>query len=209
MRGIVNTPDGKLCKDCYVKSPHCSQKRRAKISIEIFTIAEIQRIAGASSVWANPTTWDCGILPGLSFKPDNMWAWREEALYETTGACKLIAGDITSVQILEIDEIRSDVHSASRKRSGEYSDEEREESIRNVFAPVPVDFVRMTVSAENHQDAHPDDVFFVREEMDDGSFEYSLIEQRREQWELRVKNVIHLLEKARTNKENETIRIGH
>jgi len=48
--------------------------RRAKITLEIYMLAELVRIAmlpdGNYSLWANHTSWDCAIYPGLSYKPD-------------------------------------------------------------------------------------------------------------------------------------------
>ena len=53
---------------------------RAKISLEIYTLAELQRQSMLTNnavdfLWMEPTAWDCAILPGLSYKPDNIWCF--------------------------------------------------------------------------------------------------------------------------------------
>ena len=81
---------------------------RAKISLEIYTLAELQRLSMESNdamnfMWAEPTAWDCPILPGLPYKPDNIWCFTPQGhVFETAGSCTINASEVGYVLILEV-----------------------------------------------------------------------------------------------------------
>ena len=206
--GSVETPDGFVCKPCFLRSPHCPISKRAKISMEILCLAELQRLArmeDATSVWSNPTSWDCPNLPGLDFKPDLMWIWKDkDTIYDVVGACKLNDGEIWHVMCLEIDETSPEAHSS--RSSNRYSDDERERLIRERLSPVVVDFVRVTMADNQRDGARPDDVFFHRVTTSDDPL-YKVIPDRQDAWQARMKECLLRLEEARRERSGKTVRV--
>jgi len=167
---------------------------RAKVSLEIYTLAELQRQSAecqegeddednVSFLWADPTAWDCAILPGTNFKPDNIWCFDPAGNpFAVAGACKIDQQKIGYVLILEVLEHGIAQHSAARN----VSDKDRERQIRNVFPNIPVGFVYVVMAHTKHLDADPDDVFFAKA---DGSEEYHVIESRKTSWQNRMNKV--------------------
>jgi hypothetical protein len=210
VKGYFRTPDPEfpnMCRDHYITSGHAPPNLRAKVTLEIYMFAEIQRQALKTSymfIWNLPTSWDCAILPGLSYKPDNIWVFgQEDVLLQTTGACKLNKGEVRHVMILEILEVGILQHSEARH----IPDAEREKQIRAVFYPHPVGFLYVTIAAYNHRSAHRDDQFFAKQ--DPGSFEYSVVKSRLPAFQARVGVVLKTLDRMRVEKSNTTIWIGH
>jgi hypothetical protein len=210
VKGYFRTPDPKftnMCRSCYIASGHAPPNLRAKVTLEIYMFAEIQRQARKHSemfIWNLPTSWDCAILPGLSYKPDNIWVFGQgDVLFQTTGACKLNKGEVQHVMILEILEVGILQHSEARH----IPDAEREKQIRAVFYPHPVGFLYVTIAAYNHRSAHRDDQFFAKQ--DPGSFEYSVVKSRLPAFQARVGIVLETLNRMRVEQSNTTIWIGH
>jgi hypothetical protein len=168
-------------------------QHRAKISLEIYTLAELQRYALQGRVdshflWAEPTAWDCAILPGLAYKPDNIWCFDVSGnVFASAGACKLNAAEVAYVLVLEVLEHGVQQHSDARK----VADRVREQEIRSlVFAGVPVGFVYVVVAHTQHAGANAADVFF---EKPHGSLEYKVLESRLEAWQARLERVAEVL----------------
>ena len=168
--------------------------------------AELQRLSRNTPhqyIWSEPTSWDCAILPGLSYKPDNIWVFGKHSdIFSTSGACKINSNLVGHVIVLEILEVGIEQHSAARAVPDEY----RESEIRQVFFPQPVDFLYVVVAAYNHRDAHPEDQFFTK---NTGSFEYSVVDTRQDAWTERVRQVLVCLEEMYTQKKGCTVFIGH
>ncbi|KAG5183023.1 hypothetical protein JKP88DRAFT_241292 [Tribonema minus] len=81
-RGPHRTPDGAMCHAHFIRSPHATTQQRAKISLEMHFIASMElqcKDRPGEHKWAEPTSWDCPILPGLAYKPDLMWAFDADA----------------------------------------------------------------------------------------------------------------------------------
>jgi hypothetical protein len=168
-------------------------QHRAKISLEIYTLAELQRYALQGRVdthflWAEPTAWDCPILPGLAYKPDNIWCFDARGnVFASAGACKLNASEVAYVLVLEVLEHGVQQHSDTRN----VADNVREKEIRSrVFAGIPVGFVYVVVAHTQHASAAPEDVFF---EKPHGSVEYRVLESRTEAWQSRLERVAEVL----------------
>ena len=202
-KAFHTTPDGPMCRSCFRSSPHVSVSRRAKVSLEILMFAEIQRQAKKKphfSLWAEPTAWDCAILPTLSYKPDNIWAFDHDGnVFSVSGACKINKSLISHVVIVEVLEIGIKQHSAARN----VTDEQREKDIRQVFHPTKVDFLNVVVAAMNHQDAHDDDKFFEKQE----NHEYKVV--RKKAWSLRIEQTLVKLQEIREARSGQTWFIGH
>lgn len=207
VKAFHNTSDGQMCRSCFVSSPHAPVSTRAKISLEIYMFAEISRQAAKHAkhgyIWSECTAWDCAILPGLGYKPDNIWVFGKNGnIFSTSGACKINKNLVGHVIVLEILEVGIQQHSDARA----VSDEKRESEIRNVFHPNPVDFLYVVVAAYNHASAHPDDQFFAKHE---GSYEYKVVSKRKSAWQARIKVVLENLEKMYTEKSGNTVFIGN
>jgi len=204
-----------LCRDCFLRSPFCSDRVRAKIVIEHLVLAEIQRLdISPHRIWrSDPTAWDCPILPGLEYKLDMCWVFdtSHEVIYETSGTCRLNAGEVGALVAFENDEGGAEVHSKSRH----VPDDQREAEVRKVFAPASVTFIRASMAAKDiHKDAHRDDIFFQRVQHGDShEFTYEVIPGRQEAFGRRVRTILEALEEARTNnllgKGGYTKRIGY
>lgn len=205
-----------MCRSCFIASPHAPPNVRAKVSLEIYMLCELQRQArddnkqageedgsdGASDWIGEPTAWDCAVLPGLAYKPDMIWCFgKDDRLFQSASASKVNIGQITHAVILEILEVGIAQHSAARS----VPDAVREQDIRKVFAPLPVAFLYVTVAAYNGCDAHPDDKFFAKQ--DPGSFEYNVVPSRKAVWQKRIGEVLAALVAMRG--KNITQWIGH
>ena len=206
VKGRFTTPLGHMCRECFVHSGFAPPDTRAKVSLEIYMFAELQRLAKDTVheyVWAEPTAWDCAILPGLAYKPDNIWVFSKHGnVFSVAGACKINTNLVGHVIVLEILEIGIEQHSAARS----VPDLVREQEIRRVFSPQLVDFLYVVVAAYNHPTAHPDDQFFSKPA---GSFEYELVRSRKAAWTARIKETLRQLEIMHTRREGTTVFIGH
>src|SRR5439155_13784875 len=125
---------------------------RAKITLEIYTLAELQRRALAvegCSIWAEPSVWDCPILPELSYLPDNLWlfdlegnVWNkgEPRKFTDLGLTRKFTdlGQLSFVLQLEVIEESRKAHNAKRVREGKCTDQKREDEIRGVFEPYQI-----------------------------------------------------------------------
>jgi len=197
---------GNMCREHYLISGHAPPNTRAKVSLEIYMFAEIQRLSENTPhqyIWCDPTSWDCAILPGLAYKPDNIWVFDKHCnIFATAGACKINKDLVGHVIVVEILEVGIEQHSAARA----VPDALREREIRQVFAPQPVDFLYVVVAAYNHPTAHRDDQFF-RKPVD--SFEYKLVPSRQKAWGQRIKETLLALERLYTERQGTTVFIGH
>jgi predicted nucleic acid-binding Zn ribbon protein len=164
---------------------------RAKVSIEIYCLAELQRLGleDNSFLGWEPTAWDCPILPDCNSKPDNIWCFSPTgAIYEVAGACKIDPSQISYVLVLEVLEHGAQQHSTARS----ISDESREKQIRAVFAGIPVGFVYTVMANDTyHVGADPQDVFFHR---DPETQVYSVLPGRLVAWQKRLHAVKNCLE---------------
>ena len=175
---------------------------RAKISLEIYTLAELQRQSmlinnAVDFLWMEPTAWDCAILPGLSYKPDNIWCFDHHGNpFMTAGACKVNVQEIGYVLQLEVLEHGIQQHSDARN----ISDSQREREIRAVFATVPMGMVYVVMAHTKHVGADKKDVFFRKNEM----FEYEVIPGREAAWQVRIEHVRAALIRMYTDRLDET-----
>jgi hypothetical protein len=199
-----------LCKICFTRNikdnpDEAPLKSRSKITLEICTLIELHiqcEKEDDSFLIAEPTSWDCAILPGSDRKPDNIWVVDNRGnVLVVSGACKINSGDVSYVLILEVLEHSIKRHSKQR----EISDEDREEEIRGIFAHIPVGFVYVTVAHTKHIAANKKDVFF--EKNSDG--EYEVLENRQAAFEKRIGLVRDKLIQFYVNKSNESYWIGN
>jgi hypothetical protein len=199
------------CRSCYhdavSRDPaEANLQSRAKVSIEICTLAELQRQAENDEcyyVFTEFTSWDCPILPGLGFRPDVMFCFASDgSLIQNAGACKLDSGEIAfALQLEVIEECRKE---HSRNRS--IPDDERESQIRRLFESqhIPLGVVYATMAHERHIHAQAEDVFYRK-----AGEEYEVIEARREAWRLRIQAVLAALLSLSQERLNATIMIGN
>jgi hypothetical protein len=167
---------------------------RARVSLEIYTLADMQRGAierwGRCAIWAHPTQWDCTIFPGLSFRPDHIWCFQrngeEYVLMDRTGA--MDADKFAYIMVLEVIEESMESHTRSRN----ITDADRELAIRNSLPRVPFGFVYVVVAHSMHTNASNDNVFFTRNR---GSIhaEYNVIESKMSIWNDRVNILLSTL----------------
>ena len=186
----------RACHGCFA----ASGESRIKVRLELFFLAELQRLA--SHEFLEPTSWDCAVLPGLSYRPDMLWAYDENGnLFNTTGACKLALGEIKHMVILEVLEIGIEQHSKARH----VSDSQRESEIRASLTGITVDFVYVVVAAYNHPTADPADKFFSVNKLKNT---YFVGRSRKKAWEERVKATLRSLTDARKQRLGRTVFIG-
>lgn len=198
-----------LCVSCFVRCIKADPEEipleiRAKISLEIYTLAELQRISVENGAFLlyEPTSWDCATLPDLPYRPDTMWCYDSEGnIFVTAGACKLNKNFISYVLILEILEGSIKQHNDSRS----ISVFKREQDIREMFVPIPVGFVNVTIAHDLHRKTNPEDVFFTKAD----GLEYKIISGREKAWQARVCEIRDTLMDFYTYKKNETKFIGH
>jgi len=179
--------------------------QRARISLEILMLAELQRqaILEGNYFISEPTSWDCAVLPGLNFKPDCMWCFDENGDVIYLGnVSKLNLNEIKYVLHLEILEDSRAAHSKARG----ISDEDREIDIRKLYGSqqIPMGCLYVTVAHKKHLNAHPDDVFFTKPDQ-----EYEVIPAKTQAWEARVQEVYATLVKMVQEKSNTTVYIGY
>ena len=188
----------RACHECFV----ASGEARAKVRLEIFFLAELQRISREEVEFLEPTSWDCAVLPGLPYKPDMMWAFDMAGnLFNTTGACKLSLDHIKQIVILEVLEVGIEQHSNART----VSDAVRETEIRSSLRGVVVDFVYVVVAAYNHPSADASDKFFS---LSKSTNSYSVVVSRKEAWAARVRQTLEALVNARKCQSGITVFIG-
>ncbi len=187
--------------DCVARDPNETLLMyRAKVSLEIYILCEIQRL-DTCGIWSIPTTWDCAVFYGLSFKPDLVFIFdQNNSLYETCGACKINSREIGYILQVEIIEESRKTHSEARNPS----DSQRELEIRQTFHGIPIGFLYITVAHTKHFNAHPDDVFFHKVDQ-----EYQLLSHRIEAFQNRVQLVLETLFEMFENHEDGTRFIGH
>ncbi len=196
--------------DCIANDPNETPLQlRAKISLEIYFLAELQNL-DESRMFYNPTSWDCAIYPGLAFKPDCAYIFsRHNRLLKTCGAEKINKHKIGYILQLEIIEESRASHSAARS----ISDKDREAQIRQVFQPVPMGFLYVTVAHTKHTCAHADDIYFQKSRSGIDSItsntEYALIPARADAFrELVVSTLAQLFEMLDTQLDG-TRCLGH
>jgi hypothetical protein len=187
--------------DCISRDPQETPLMyRAKVSLEIYILFEIQRL-DTSGIWSIPTAWDCAILPNLNFRPDYIFIFdQNNSLYETCGACKINSHEIGYILQVEIIEESRKTHSLARNPS----DSQRELEIRETFPGIPIGFLYITVAHVKHLHAHPDDVFFHKVDQ-----EYQLLSDRVEAFQIRAQQVLDTLFEMFENHEDGTRFIGH
>ncbi len=178
---------------------------RAKISLEIFTLAELFRQSPFKCFINNHTSWDCPIFPTLGFKPDLIWCFNEDDEVIALGKAEhLNLNIIKYALVLEI--IEGSRKSHSKERS--ISDEDREAEIRLLFSSlhIPFGMLYLTIAHNNHINKHQDDVFFTKPGQDQ---EYQILENKKEAWINRIVETRDMLIKMFQGRSNETICIGH
>jgi hypothetical protein len=187
--------------DCIQRNPQETPLiNRAKVSLEIYILCEIQRL-DTCGIWSIPTTWDCAVLYGLNFKPDMIFIFDENnSLYETCGACKINSREIGYILQVEIIEESRKTHSLARNPS----DSQRELEIRQTFHGIPIGMLYITVAHVKHLYAHQDDVFFHKVDQ-----EYQLLPDRVEAFQIRAQQVLDTLFDMFENHEDGTRFIGH
>jgi hypothetical protein len=198
-------------KDCIARNPEETPLiYRAKISLEIYTFAELQRISMFDVddyyglYWSNPTNWDCRIIPGLTYKPDNIFCFDTNFdIIPYADDLILNLNKIGYVMIVEVLEEGKKQHSLARS----ISDEERERKMRNLLDiyNIPMGCLYVSMAHSKHFTAHPDDVFFHK--VSNG--EYEVIPNRMTAFQNRIKEMRDMLTFIFENKLNETKWIGH
>ncbi len=195
-------------KDCISRDPNeMPLIHRAKISIEIYTFAELQRLSindDSNFYWAYPTNWDCKMIPNISYKPDNLFCFdKNSALLKYADEQILNMNNLGYAIIIEILEEGKHQHSKSRS----ISDEDRELEIREMFDifHVPIGFLYVSMAHTQHLSAHPDDIFFQK----NLSGEYEVIASRRVAFSSRITDIKNTLNSMFENKLNQTNWIGH
>ncbi len=176
-----------ICKqDWKERSPNVPLLSRSSNSIETLTLQQICLAAQKqdrdqntclASVWSNPSAWDCAVLPGLDFKPDNIWCFDERnAIFTTVGACKINLHAVKYAFIFEILECGIVQHSETRT----ISDVKREMEIRAKFndMDIPVGFVYLVVAHNMHKGANPRDVFCFKNHQN----AYDILPSRSSEW---------------------------
>lgn len=194
----------RTCLETRVKDDHRETplEHRAKITLEIYFLAELQRLDD-TGIWCEPSCWDCAVLPGLNYKPDLLFAFDSRgAMLSTVDGKKLALSAVCYVLVLEVLEESQKVHTVAR----EISDEQREQEIRHSLRDFRVGFLYVTLAHKAHRYAHPDDVFFMKRS-DNG--EYELVKTRKEAWNTRVNEVLEKLQEMLLTKSDETHFIGH
>lgn len=150
----------RVCRECLEDAVRRDPKEkpllyRAKVSLEMYLLGEV--LYSSDFFLSDPTSWDCPILPGLSFKPDCIWCFDDCGdVIELGSASKLNLNHIKYSLVLEILEDSRLAHSESR----DISDEDREMEIRDLFASqnIPIGFLYVTVAHKKHENAHADDI---------------------------------------------------
>jgi hypothetical protein len=178
--------------------------QQAKISLEIYTLAELLRQSDPGLFIETPTAWDCAVLPGLGFRPDIIWCFDEYGVVIQLGNVnKLNLNIIRYALQMEIMEGSRMSHSLARS----IPDEDREVEIRGLFASqnIPFGLLNVTIAHTKHIGANPDDVFFIKPAQDQ---EYHVIQNKITEWISRVINVRDILLKMFEERSNETICIG-
>lgn len=192
----------RCCKEDPAETP---LQKRAKISLEIYCLAELQRLAlqqEDSFLIAEPTVWDCPILPGLPYKLDNAWFFDKFGnIFHTVGACKINTNEVSYILALEVLEGSIRSHSAAR----DIPDAQREKEIRQSLYPIPMGFVYLTVAHTKHNGTNSEDVFFAK----NVNGEYEVLEDRQEAWETRITTIRDKLIEFYVDKSNETCYIGN
>jgi len=178
---------------------------RSKLTMEIFTLAEIQRMASETCwILQECTSWDCPILPTLGFRPDYLWVFDCVGnLFSTCGGCKLDMSTIGYVLQLEIIEVSRKIHSNRRTPN----DEIREAEIRTLFSfhSIPIGIVYLTV-AHTGQSAHPDDIFFSQQTHTN---EWEVPDEKLVMWQERLNEVFDCMLAMVRKKDNRTYYFGH
>ncbi len=210
--GQRTTSEGMMCLACYAISPYATATTRAKISLEIHFIMALELACTAENHnWDAPTSWDCAVLPCLSYKPDLLYVFDADNMMVTnTGSRKLSDDTIDHVIILEVLEVGTRQHSDARSTP----DHVREKEIRDIFGKIPVHFLYVTVAAYNHQSAAEEDKFFAKGCVTDPKekaqkFEYSVVQHKKKSWNIRIRQVVDALEAAHDVRSNATQWIGN
>ncbi len=195
-------------KDCISRDPkETFLMVRAKISLEIYTLAELQRVSMQDNnnfYWSHPTNWDCKMIPNISYRPDNLFAFDKNLkLLQYADDQTLNLSNLGYVIIIEILEEGRYQHSKSRS----ISDESREREIRFVFDihHVPIGFLYVSMAHNRHFNAHKDDIFFHK----NSNGEYEVLSSRQSAFSLRIKNIEDTLRMMFENKMNASEWIGH
>ena len=192
-RAMVNAVPTSLCRGCFVSGGYGG---RSKIRLEHLVLSEVERVArelpSAFFDWSEPTSWDCAVFPETDSKPDFVYVFGpNNELFQTAGSCKLDAGQISHVVILECNERSMQHHSQNRH----ITDVEREEEIRAPFLQrsVPVDFLYVVVAAFEHTGVDAGDQFFRKTAL--GCYE--IVQSRQSAFQERVRQVIFALQDLR------------
>jgi hypothetical protein len=198
-------------KDCIARNPEETPLiYRAKVSLEIYTFAELQRLSMIDIddyygiYWSNPTNWDCRMIPGLTYKPDNIFCFDTNFdLIPYADDLILNLNKIGYVMIVEVLEEGRKQHSLARS----ISDEERDRNMRNLLDiyNIPMGCLYVSMAHSKHFTAHSDDVFFHK--MSNG--EYEVIPNRMTAFQNRIKEMRDMLTFIFENKLNESKWIGH
>jgi hypothetical protein len=163
-------------------------------------LAELQRQAmetNGNFLWSEPTAWDCAILPGLNYKPDNIWCFDHSGNpFFSAGTCKINTGDLGYVLQLEVLESGIQQHSAARN----VSDVQREKEIRQVFHGIPMGVVYIVMAHDKHPGAKSKDVFFTKVDK-----EYQVLPGREDAWQALIGRLVVTLNEMYDNSHDKTV----
>ncbi len=158
-------------------------------------------------MYAEPTTWDCPVLPELSFQPDFLYAFDFDGkvIVEETCKTKLNLDRIYYAIQIEVMELSQPYHTKNRTPS----DEEREVQIRKLFNDngIAIGVLWVTVAHKHHPHGHPNpnDIFFQK---DPKSEEYFVPDDLKPAFVARVQAVREALQVLHDGKLNTLIKIG-
>ncbi len=217
VRNAISMTPSKLdcCRQC-LKLAIGSTKNipihlRAKISMEIFMLADLQALAGPNGFAYTPTAWDAPVLPGLGFQPDLLYAFDAngeviELIQKKKCKQKLKLSNVVYALQIEVMEVSRKHHTEHRS----IPDEERAQQIRELFNRhnINIGVVWVTVASNRYDLAKPhnDDIFFRKNPYTN---EYEVMESREEAWKVRIQEVHTAVKSLYDTKSNQTILIGH
>ncbi len=154
--------------------------------------------------WSTPTNWDCKMIPGLTYKPDNLFCFDKNLkLLIYADDLTLNLNQLGYVIILEVLEEGKKQHSVARN----ISDEDRENHMRDLLTiyHIPLGCLYVTMAHNHHRFPHPDDVFFSKRAIG----EYEVMSNKLDAFQTRIKEIRNTLSFMFINKFNGSKWIGH
>ena len=201
VKGYFITKEGHLCRECFLLSSQGSPGIRARISLEVYLLADLQRISNEER-WLEPSVWDCSTLSGLAYNPGMIWAFDGLGnMFSRVGSCVLNKiAHVIIVVLLEVGLDRNVPHLQS------LAGENKEKEIRLAFPSIPVDIMYVVAAAVTNPAAHLEDKIFSESH---DFFEFEVVESRRLAWMTRVACVQSNLCRMYNAKIGESLYIGY